>query len=151
MTNHVNLHGLGTVYVAPIDVYFDIFDAFQPDIIFISTARADIIGKKYIDGAPDMVVEVLSPSSARKDLTHKMVVYERSGVREYWVVDPKAFTVDVYVYREGGFKLDTSVGRDGAIRSTAVEGFEISAETIFGDVWVAPLGRKSIGDCRCYL
>jgi Uma2 family endonuclease len=125
---------LGIVYAAPIDVYFDIFDAFQPDIIFIAAERSDIVGEKFVDGAPDMVVEILSPSSATKDLTHKMVVYERSRVREYWVVDPVASTVDVFVNAGGRFALDARVERDGVVRSTVVEGFTVAAAEIFGDM-----------------
>jgi len=122
---------LGAVYAAPIDVYFDIFDAFQPDIIFISSERSGIVREKYVEGAPDMVVEILSPSSARKDLTHKMVVYERSGVREYWIVDPMDATVDLYERIDGRFTLTQQCGEGGIIRSSVVKGFSIAVETIF--------------------
>ena len=80
--------GAGIVLTAPIDVVFDEHNTFQPDIIFIARERKSIITEKNIQGAPDLVVEVLSPSSFYYDWFDKKEVYQRSGVREYWLVDP---------------------------------------------------------------
>jgi Uma2 family endonuclease len=131
LMRHVREQNLGVVYAAPIDVYFDIFDAFQPDIIFISSARSDIIGKRYIEEAPDMVMEILSPSSMRKDITHKYAVYERSGVREYWIVDPMDRTIDIYVSVDGKFSLSAQADSEGVVQSTVVAGFSIAAAKVF--------------------
>jgi Uma2 family endonuclease len=78
----------GTARIAPYDVYFDTENIFQPDIIFISNERKHLIQEDGLHGAPDMVIEILSPSTAHYDLQEKKSVYERFGVTEYWVVDP---------------------------------------------------------------
>src|SRR3990167_6684556 len=70
------------------DVYFSETDIYQPDIIFISKDRLNIIGEKKIEGSPDLVIEILSPATAYYDLRIKKDTYEQSGVKEYWIVDP---------------------------------------------------------------
>lgn len=79
---------LGQVLVAPLDVYLDKQNVFQPDILFVSKERLHLMEENGLHGAPDMVIEILSPSTAKNDLGIKKEVYERSGVKEYWVVDP---------------------------------------------------------------
>lgn len=79
---------LGEVYTSPIDVFLNENNAFQPDIVFVSTGNK-ILEDDGIYGAPDLVIEVLSPGTSKTDLTKKKTVYEKSGVKEYWVVDPK--------------------------------------------------------------
>jgi len=78
----------GTVRLAPYDVYLDKSNAFQPDIVYISNARAHLIKEDGLHGAPDLVIEMLSPSRAKYDLTEKKEAYARFGVTEYWIVDP---------------------------------------------------------------
>lgn len=79
---------IGLVLTAPFDVYLDARNVFQPDIIFISHAKKQLIQENGLHGAPDMVVEVLSIHNARHDLVEKMDVYARRGVQEYWIVEP---------------------------------------------------------------
>ena len=93
LTEYVEKNDLGEVFYSPIDVYFDEEDVFQPDIVFISKARLDIIGEIKIEGPPDLIIEILSPSTAYYDLGRKYEVYERSGVKEYWVVHPERKSV----------------------------------------------------------
>jgi Uma2 family endonuclease len=128
---YVRKHKLGVVIASPIDVYFSNVDAYQPDVIFIAAEHREIIGEKYITSAPDMVVEILSPSTASNDLTRKKEVYERSGVREYWIIDPRKKSVDCFTSIEGKFDLAAHVEIDGVVRSTVIEGFEVEARTIF--------------------
>lgn len=92
----VKQRDLGKVVFAPVDVYLDRKNAFQPDIIYISRERMGIIGKKGLYGAPDLIVEILSPSTSRYDRRDKKNVYERSGVKEYWLVDPATCIVQGY-------------------------------------------------------
>lgn len=94
--SHVKQNMLGFVYYAPIDVYLDNENAYQPDIIFISNKNKDIIKKSGIDGAPDLVIEILSQSNAYYDKKVKKDVYERSGVMEYITVDPKTKGIDIF-------------------------------------------------------
>lgn len=95
--SHVKKHNLGFVYYAPIDVYLDESNAYQPDIIYISGKNKGIIKRKGIDGAPDLVIEILSPSTAYYDMNLKKDVYEKSGVLEYIIVDSNYKTIDVYL------------------------------------------------------
>jgi len=95
---------LGEVYYE-FDVKFDEENVLRPDIVFVSKERLDIIKDNWIEGAPDMVVEVLSPTSATRDLIVKRDVYERFGVREYWVVDPVNEEVFVFALREKRYIL----------------------------------------------
>ncbi len=86
---HCEENKLGEVFTSPIDVYLNNKNAFQPDIIFISKDNNSIVKEDGIYGAPDVIVEVLSPGTSRSDLTKKKPAYEKAGVKEYWVVDPK--------------------------------------------------------------
>lgn len=96
---------LGRVYHAPIDVVLGEHNVFQPDILYISRERLGIIKKANIQGAPDLVVEILSPSTAEVDRVTKRRVYARYGVRELWVVDPEARSVEVAAHN--GHELAT--------------------------------------------
>ncbi|HXT51576.1 MAG TPA: Uma2 family endonuclease [Thermoanaerobaculia bacterium] len=96
----VREHGLGRVFFAPLDVVFTLHDVTEPDLIFVSNSRASIVTEANLQGAPDLVVEVLSPSSHRYDEVTKRALYERAEIGEYWIVDPEADTVKVY-RREG--------------------------------------------------
>jgi Uma2 family endonuclease len=97
----VEEHGLGEVLTAPCDVLLSRHDIAQPDILFISTERAGIATEKNIQGAPDLLVEILSDDTRKRDEGIKREIYERSGVNEYWLVDPVRQTALVY-RREGG-------------------------------------------------
>ncbi len=93
---HVKKYNLGLALDASIDVYLNSRNAFQPDIIFISNDNKDIIKKHGIDGSPNLVIEILSPSNSYYDTKVKKDIYEKSGVKEYLIVDPKTETIDVY-------------------------------------------------------
>jgi len=95
--------GLGEVFIAPYGVEFPATgEGVQPDIVFVSGERRDTITEAGIVGAPDLVVEILSPSTAGRDRTIKLRLYEREGVREYWIVDPDENVVDVWRFGEEG-------------------------------------------------
>ncbi len=86
---HVLKMKLGKAFAAPVDVYLSGKNAFQPDIIFVSTENKSIIKTDGIYGAPDLIIEILSPGSKKLDLTKKKDAYEKAGVKEYWIVDPE--------------------------------------------------------------
>ncbi|MYE15344.1 MAG: Uma2 family endonuclease [Gemmatimonadetes bacterium] len=89
--------GHGEVFYAPVLVEFPgTGDRVQPDILFVSNERRRIIGEKQVTGAPDLIVEILSPSTAHRDRGVKLDLYARCGVREYWIVDPTEDVVDVW-------------------------------------------------------
>lgn len=97
LLNHVEKNGLGVIYYAPIDVYLDDNNAYQPDIIFISNENKSIIKEKGILGAPDLAIEILSPSTGYYDITTKKIIYEKAGVKEYIIIDPINKTIDSFV------------------------------------------------------
>jgi Uma2 family endonuclease len=93
---HVERENLGVVLVAPFDVRLSLFTVLVPDLIFFAAARFEqSVNKKHATAAPDLVVEILSPGTRRRDLGAKRAVYDREGVREYWMVDPDAGEVTV--------------------------------------------------------
>jgi Uma2 family endonuclease len=100
---HVEKNGLGELLEAPCDVLLSEENVVQPDILFVAKARLRIIGKTNIPGAPDLVVEILSPGTRQKDLAIKRKIYARFGVQEYWIVDPDASTVEVLIREKSGY------------------------------------------------
>lgn len=106
LNNYVEQNRLGEVFFAPFDVFLDEKNAFQPDILFVSKDRTDIIERKGVVGAPNLVIEILS-EDRNYDLKKKKLVYEKTGVLEYWVVDPetkwcKGFILENGVYNSSG-------------------------------------------------
>ena len=129
----VRARELGRLCVSPIDVVLDAHNALivQPDAVFISTPRLGII-RHQIWGAPDLVIEVLSPGTMRRDRTRKLAWYRRYGVREYWLVDPARHTVDVVSLAVGGEPTARRRVRGHALVVSAVlPGLEIRASDLF--------------------
>lgn len=122
---------LGEIFFAPMDVFLSETETYQPDIIFISKDRFHIIGEKKIEGAPDLLIEILSPVTAYYDLRHKKSVYESSGVKEYWIVDPIEKSVEIYENVQGTYKTYSEAKGAGTVRSKLLEGFTLSLEKVF--------------------
>ncbi|MBV9230913.1 MAG: Uma2 family endonuclease, partial [Chloroflexi bacterium] len=97
----VRLTRLGKIYSSPLDVMLDAKNTFQPDILVVFNEHLDRITKRGVVGAPDLVVEIASPSTARIDLSEKLSAYASAGVPEYWVVNPDSRTVEVFVLKHG--------------------------------------------------
>ncbi|MGB7218071.1 MAG: Uma2 family endonuclease [Vicinamibacterales bacterium] len=112
---------IGEVFAAPFDVVFSELDVVEPDLLYISRERAGILTKAHVRGAPDLVVEILSPGTRKTDEVTKRKLYERSDVQEYWVVDPELDAIKVY-RRDGGVFARTA---------------ELAAEA--GDILTTPL------------
>jgi Uma2 family endonuclease len=108
---HVKTNKLGQIRVAPYDVFLSPKNVFQPDICFIANENLHKIEKDGLHGAPDLVVELLSPSTSKYDLDEKKDVYERYGVKEYFIVEPATKNVDHYwLENEEYIKLETATG-----------------------------------------
>ena len=130
----VRQHALGTVLSAPIDVVLGEGDAreiVQPDVLYISTARASTILIAEICGAPDLVIEVLSPATETRDRTYKKHLYGRYGVHEYWIVDPSSETI--VVYRSAGVKFEdpTTYRTVDTLKSPLLVGLDIGVREVF--------------------
>lgn len=122
---------LGKVYTAPFDVVLSDLDVVQPDLLFVSHERAHIITPANIQGAPDLVVEILSPSTAERDKTFKYALYARHGVNEYWMVDTAAKTITVLLRGERGFEVVDTYGEGATLTSPTVQGFALKLADVF--------------------
>jgi len=128
----VSQHRLGMVLTAPIEVHLSgTTRPVQPDILFIRTENQPSPGTQFFDGVPDLTVEVISPSSIRLDRTVKFDAYERAGVAEYWIVDPKARLVEVYTLARGEYALLGQYTGDEIITSNVLAGLQIKASGLF--------------------
>jgi Uma2 family endonuclease len=124
-------HRLGRLFFAPLDIVFSKHDIAQPDLVFISNERAGIIGEKNVQGAPDLVVEILSDSTRRTDETVKRGLYERFGVREYWLIDPKRRTAQVFRRSGAGFGTPQTLYGEDVLATPLFPGLEMRVGGIF--------------------
>lgn len=126
-------HPLGELLQAPVDVLLSPHDIVQPDLLFVSVERSHILKKRYVRGAPDLVVEILSESTRRRDQALKLHRYERFDLREYWLVDPDRGTVTVYRLREGEFlrAADLSAAAGDVLTAPILPGLEIRLAALF--------------------
>ena len=132
LLDFLKLQPLGEVLTAPVGVRLSHQPVpLQPDIVFVRTERLGIVGEAYIEGAPALLVEILSPSNWLYDRREKMQAYQEAGVAEYWIVDPRALTIDVYVLEQGAYVLMGQYRMGEVTRSQVLPGFEVSVETIF--------------------
>ena len=123
---------LGELFFAPCDVVLSDTDVVQPDLLFVSIERSHLLsGGDNVRGAPDLVVEILSPGTADRDLGYKRALYARHGVKEYWLVDPAAETVSILIPRDGALAAAHSFGRNETLRSPLLAGFEIALDDVF--------------------
>ena len=105
LNEHVRSRGLGKVFVAPTDCILSNVTVVQPDILYVATDRQAIISERGIDGAPTLVVEVLSPSTARLDRDWKMRLYAGHGVPYYWIVDPETRSIEAFTLAGAEYAL----------------------------------------------
>ena len=131
INNFLSNHPIAEVFVAPLDVYFSETEVYQPDIILLLTESFSKMKENKIEGAPDLVVEVLSPSTAYYDLKHKKSIYEKNGVREYWIVDPIEKTVEIFIFQNSKFISTGELSKNEIAKSKLIVGLEVSLETIF--------------------
>lgn len=125
-------HG-GKVYVAPLDVYFAHDDVVEPDVVFLRPEHLEQVGAKYVKDAPDLVVEVSSPSTRRLELVRKRDLYERYGVAEYWYVDRDADRVEVYRLGAGGrYGTPELLPRGADLTTLLVPGFRVEVHDVLG-------------------
>jgi Uma2 family endonuclease len=129
----VKNHGLGLVFIAPFDVILSDENVVQPDILFVSAARAAIVTEDNIQGAPDIVVEILSESTRKKDEVTKRKLYERFGVQEYWVVDPELELMKIFklVQQRYGRAVELSKENSDILTTDILPGFRLPVSEIF--------------------
>jgi Uma2 family endonuclease len=129
MSAFVDVHQLGEVFIAPLDVIVSPYNVVQPDLFFIARHRLVNMVGRAITGAPDLAVEVLSPHSRMIDLVRKRAMYATAGVQEYWAVDSRHRTVTVFTLVNGQYEVVEA--RGGFARSLVLPGFEINIAELF--------------------
>ena len=123
---------LGCFFFAPCDVVLSDTDVVQPDLLFVSHARAHLlIGGDNVQGAPDLVVEILSPTTAERDRGYKRALYAKHGVKEYWLVDPAAETVSILRPRASALEVARTFGRNETLRSPLLAGVQLDLDDVF--------------------
>ena len=131
LRDFVRANRFGRVVASPVDVYLSNEDVFQPDIVFVSVERLDIIHRSGVHGAPDLVVEMLSPSTERRDLTIKRERYEMFGVREYWLADTIGKTITVLRARDGVFEHIGVFGEGMTVETPLIPGLVVDVSAVF--------------------
>lgn len=131
MVRFVEEKNLGEIFDAPYDVYLDKENNVQPDILFISKERLYIIGDNNVQGAPDLVVEIISESSAYRDTIQKKRLYARFGIKEFWIVAPREKMIEVYSLKDGKYHLITTYFYNDTLKSHILRGFEVELKEIF--------------------
>ena len=112
---HVRSRGLGKVFVTPTDCILSNVTVVQPDVLYIAADRLPIISERGIEGAPTLVVEVLSPSTARLDRGQKMTLYAEHGVPFYWIADPEARSIEAFSLAGAAYALAARVTSEPAV------------------------------------
>jgi Uma2 family endonuclease len=121
--------GLGEVFLSPLDVILTQRRVVQPDVFFISKARLGMV-KDYIDGVPDLAMEVISEQSWKRDRIEKKALYEQFGLPEYWIVDPDSETIEVFALAKGVYQVHSRAVGAQMARSKLLPGFGITSKEL---------------------
>ena len=128
---YIHRNRLGEVCFVPLDVRLGEETVLQPDLIFVSNARAGIIQENWIEGAPDLVVEVLSPTTAGHDRATKLPIYAETRVPEVWLIDPKAKTVEVLTLQGAKYLVEATFAGHQTLTSGLFPGWQLSLDDLF--------------------
>ena len=129
LKDYVDEYNLGIVLAAPTDVKLSDIDLLVPDIIFVKADRLNILKQNYINEAPDLVIEILSPSTSKRDKDLKFKRYTHYGVQEYWIVDPEKQSIEVY--NLGEQKLIAVFTVDQKLNSPMFADIQLELQKIF--------------------
>ncbi len=131
LTEHIRRHRLGAIFDAPVDVLLAPDTVVQPDVVFVTRERLSVVSERGIEGPPDLIVEILSPSTRRVDRTVKMRAYARFGVRECWIVDPEAQSLEVFKLTGGTYVLAQAASGNETTSSDLFPGLTLALDQIF--------------------
>lgn len=121
----------GEIFDAPIDVYFDDDNVVQPDIVWVSANSRCVVTEKRLEGPPDLIVEIFSPGTERRDKKAKFDLYQKYGVREYWMMDPEEEYIEVYRHENGFFVRQGVYGPDESFESAVLGGKTVELKAVF--------------------
>ena len=131
LCNFVKKNKLGEVFDAPCDIVFSDVDVVQPDIVFISNKNKRIITEKNVQGPPDLVIEIISETTRKMDKVIKRRLYEKFGVKEYWIIDPVVDSLEVYKPTQEGYKKIAEYEKGDKFSSELLKGLTINLAEIF--------------------
>ena len=137
MWAYLEHHPIGEVFVAPFDVVFSDLDVVEPDLLYISRERRQLMTDQHVRGAPNLVVEILSPGTRKTDEVTKRKLYERFDGREYWIVDPELDTIKIYRRVEGSFARAAELSAEAGDSLTTPLLPELSL--LLADVFSSPI------------
>ncbi len=133
LDRHLMRHRLGEVFFAPIGIVLEIPSAVQPDLVFVAERQSDLVKEKAVFGAPDLLVEVLSPSTERRDRSLKRRTYERCGVRHYWVVDPRRRQLEAWRLEDERYVVEADLQGDARFRPSLFPRLAIRLPVLWGE------------------
>lgn len=128
---------LGRVFLSPLDVVLSYYDVVEPDLLFIAGDQQDILTEANVQGPPALVVEILSPSTRKRDEGIKRKLFEKKGIREYWMVDPKGLRVTVFRRDKAGQfprLMELHSGQASQLETPLLPGFALSIDELFAPV-----------------
>ncbi len=131
LANYLSVHPIGVLYDAPFDVYLTEIDVFQPDLLIVLNENRAILTDAGAEGAPDFVVEILSPKTRQLDLVNKKRVYARMGVKELWIIDPDQREISVYRFDQDSNEPAAKVSGQREISSPLLPGLSMQLPEIF--------------------
>jgi len=128
---HVEKYELGEVFYAPMDVVLSPHDVVEPDILFVAKEHRSIITEKFIDGAPDLLVEILSPSTRAIDRVAKLTLYAKACVRHYWILDPDANTLEAFVLDHENYRVEKVCQARDTFKPSLFPGLTVDCAVLF--------------------
>ncbi len=130
LLEYLKKHPVGELLDAPMDVILGEFDVVEPDLLLVLKEHRNIL-RDWVRGAPDLVVEILSPTTAARDRGPKMKAYARFGVTEYWIVDPDRRAIEVYRLTQEGYRLGGTFREQDTLTSLLLPDFALAVAPIF--------------------
>lgn len=127
---YVRQRNLGKVFLAPLDVVLDPENTVQPDLIFIGSEKLEIVQRPAVFGVPDLLIEIVSPSSVRRDRYQKKELYARFGVKEYWIGDPANRSLEILTLKSGQYELYCAAEETGALVSPLLAGLQFNLQEL---------------------
>jgi len=131
--NYVKKNKSGRTFYAPCDIIFSDINVVQPDLIYLSKEKYEILTDSNIQGAPDLIIEILSPSNKENDRIFKKHMYEKFGVKEYWVVDPENEKLEIWELKNNKYQLAIKAGNNQVVESPSLKGLRVNLSAVFND------------------
>ena len=131
LSQHIREKDLGKLYHAPVDLILESTSILQPDLLFVAKARQGILTNRAVEGAPDLIVEILSPSTSRTDRVTKAQIYARHRVPAYWIVDPDQEIIDVYLLNGDSYRLAVTLQGDTPQHLPPFSEFTLATSAVF--------------------